>query len=295
MYNKIFEKLKTFLGLSLSLAFLFVLFLFSPKVYAQSESLSLNIRQKISINSPYAKPKDSFSYVMEAVNKDAPLPEGASKTYEFKIKGDSEKQLSIKYQKAGEYEYKIYQKKPDIANVKYDKEVYELYVKVIESYGKLIIREVLIKNSSDHKVSDIVFENIYEIKPDNPNQPDKPDNPDEPDKPDKPDKPDEPDKPDKPDKPDEPDKPGKPDKPDEPDKPDKPEKPDKPDIPNKPSKPDEPNKPGDQITRPEKPGKNEQSKNAKTGVEEYILPLALIVFILSLLLILTRKRKKLIK
>lgn len=96
----------------------------------------------------------------------------------------------------------------------------------------MIIREVLIKNSSDHKVSDIVFENIYEIKPDNPN---------------------------------------------------------------KPSKPEGPNKAGDQITRPEKPGKNEQSKNVKTGVEEYILPLALIVFILSLLLILTRKRKKLIK
>lgn len=96
----------------------------------------------------------------------------------------------------------------------------------------MIIREVLIKNSSDHKVSDIVFENIYEIKPDNPN---------------------------------------------------------------KPSKPEGPNKAGDQITRPEKPGKNEQSKNAKTGVEEYILPLALIVFFASLLLILTRKRKKLIK
>lgn len=96
----------------------------------------------------------------------------------------------------------------------------------------MIIREVLIKNSSDHKVSDIVFENIYEIKPDNPN---------------------------------------------------------------KPSKPEGPNKAGDQITRPEKPGKNEQSKNVKTGVEECILPLALIVFILSLLLILTRKRKKLIK
>lgn len=105
----------------------------------------------------------------------------------------------------------------------------------------MIIREVLIKNSSDHKVSDIVFENIYEIKPDNPNQPDKPDKLDEPDKPDK------------------------------------------------------PNKAGDQITRPEKPGKNEQSKNVKTGVEEYILSLALIVFILSLLLILTRKRNKVMK
>lgn len=128
----------------------------------------------------------------------------------------------------------------------------------------MIIREVLIKNYSDHKFSDIVFDNIYEIKPDNPNQPDKLDNPDKPDKP---------------------------DKPDELDKSDKPEKPDKPDIPNKPNKLDEPNKAGDQITRPEKSGKNAQSKNVKTGVEDYILPLALIVFSASLLLIPTRKRK----
>lgn len=231
MYNKILKKTKTFLGLYLSLTFLFVLFLFQPTAYAQTESLSLNIRQNISINSPYAKPKESFFYVMEALSKDAPLPEKATKSYKFKLKGDSEKNLDIKFHNPGEYEYKIYQEDPKMANVKYDKEVYKLYVKITKSNGSLLKDGVLIRNSSDKKIENISFENIYNIKE---------------------------------------------------------VKEEKPTT----------KKPGVQVI----PGyevvvKNGQirvnkvSKNAKTGVEDYIIPLALIVFIASLLLILTRKRK----
>lgn len=236
MYNKIFEKLKTFLGLYLSLTFLFVLLFFQPTAFAQTESLSINIRQNISINSPYAKPKEIFFYVMEAVNKDAPLPEKATKSYKFKLKGDSEKSIDINFHKPGEYEYKIYQEDPKMANVKYDKEVYKLYVKVIKSNGALKKDGVLIRNSSDKKIENISFENIYNIKE---------------------------------------------------------VKEEKPTT----KKPLVQIIPRNKVV--EKNGQvrvNKVSKrNVKTGVEECILPLALIVFILSLLLILTRKRKKLIK
>lgn len=164
MYNKTFGLMKTFLSLSLSLTFLFVFFFFSPRAYAESISLKLDIKQNISIDSPYAKPKDNFTYFIEATSNDASLPEAGKQAVEFKIKGDSEKELRINYQKPGEYEYKIYQKDPDRKNVIYDIEVYRLYVKVIESDGKMIVKELLIKNSSNHKVSKMIFENIYTKK-----------------------------------------------------------------------------------------------------------------------------------
>lgn len=123
-----------------------------------------------------------------------------------------------------------------MANVKYDKEVYKLYVKIIKSNGSLKKDGVLIRNSSDKKIENISFENIYNIKE---------------------------------------------------------VKKEKPTT----KKPLVQIIPGNKVV--EENGQvrvNKVSKrNVKTGVEEYILPLALVVFIASLLLIITRKRKKLIK
>lgn len=157
MYNKINKKLQSFLAFVLSLVLLFVFLLGYEEVYAQALSDTIVIEQKISINSPYAKPQDSFAYVLESQNQDGSLEKN------FKIKGDGKKYLNINYEKAGEYTYKLYQEKTDIESVSPDTEVYYIYVKIIEANGKLQKDYMMIKNSSGKKVSDLVFNNRYKI------------------------------------------------------------------------------------------------------------------------------------
>ena len=102
MYNKI-RKFKKCTRILAALVFLFAFFLCQPRVYADGLSESIKVSQKISINSPYAKPQDSFTYILEAVSKDNPLPEGASGSYKFSLRGDETKDLSITFTKAGEF------------------------------------------------------------------------------------------------------------------------------------------------------------------------------------------------
>lgn len=197
MYNKISRKLKKCTRILAALVFLFAFFLSNSKAYADDLSESIKVSQKISINSPYAKPQDSFTYILEAVSKDAPLPEGASGSYKFSLRGDETKDLSIKFTKAGEYTYKLYQEKSDIKNVTQDKEVYTIIIRIGEVDGKLVKEVLVIKNSSGKKVENIEFHNIYKIEDKTPGVPEKPGNTDKPEKPDKPDKPHNPEKPNK--------------------------------------------------------------------------------------------------
>lgn len=200
MYNKISRKFKKCTRILAALVFLFAFFLSNPKAYADDLSESIKVSQKISINSPYAKPQDSFTYILEAVSKDNPLPEGASESYKFSLRGDETKDLSITFTKAGEYTYKLYQEKSDIKNVTQDKEVYTIVIRIGEVDGKLVKEMILIKNSSGKKVENIEFHNIYKIEEKTPGVPEKPGNTDKPDKPEKSDKPDKPHNPEKPNK-----------------------------------------------------------------------------------------------
>lgn len=185
MYNKI-RKLKKGTSLLMALVFLFAFFLSNSKAYADDLSEPIRVSQKISINTPYAKPQDSFTYILEAVSKDAPLPEGESGSYKFSLRGDETKDLSITFTKAGEYTYKLYQEKSDIENVTQDKEVYTIIIRIGEVDGKLVKEVLVIKNSSGKKVENIEFHNIYKIEEETPAVPEKPGNTDKPDKPEKP-------------------------------------------------------------------------------------------------------------
>lgn len=185
MYNKI-RKLKKGTSLLMALVFLFAFFLSNSKAYADDLSEQIRVSQKISINTPYAKPQDSFTYILEAVSKDAPLPEGASGSYKFSLRGDETKDLSITFTKAGEYTYKLYQDKSDIKNVTQDKEVYTIIIRIGEVDGKLVKEVLVIKNSSGKKVENIEFHNIYKIEEETPAVPEKPGDTDKPDKPEKP-------------------------------------------------------------------------------------------------------------
>lgn len=200
MYNKI-RKLKKGTSLLMALVFLFAFFLSNSKAYADDLSESIRVSQKISINTPYAKPQDSFTYILESISKDAPLPEGASGSYKFSLRGDETKDLSIIFTKAGEYTYKLYQEKSDIKNVTQDKEVYTIIIRIGEVDGKLVKEVLVIKNSSGKKVENIEYHNIYKIEEKTPGVPEKPGNTDKPDKPDKPEKPEKPEKPQNPEKP----------------------------------------------------------------------------------------------
>ncbi len=164
MYNKISRKLKKCTRILAALVFLFAFFLSNPKAYADDLSESIKVSQKISINSPYAKPQDSFTYILESVSKDAPLPEEASGSYKFSLRGDETKDLSITFTKAGEYTYKLYQEKSDIKNVTQDKEVYTIIIRIGEVDGKLVKEVLVINNSSGKKVENIEFHNIYKIE-----------------------------------------------------------------------------------------------------------------------------------
>lgn len=164
MYNKRSKKLKAFLSFSLTLAFLSVFFLFHAKVYADGINYLFKVEQNISINSPYSKPHDSFDYILEPITKDAPLPEGSSRSYKFTLKSDDEKEININYQKAGEYKYKLYQLKTDIQDVDQDKEIYIIYIKITEKDGQLVQDEVSLVNSSDKKVEEMNFHNKYNIE-----------------------------------------------------------------------------------------------------------------------------------
>lgn len=185
MYNKI-RKFKKGTSLLMALVFLFAFFLSNSKAYADDLSEQIRVSQKISINTPYAKPQDSFTYILEAVSKDAPLPEGASGSYKFSLRGDETKDLSITFTKAGEYTYKLYQDKSDIKNVTQDKEVYTIIIRIGEVDGKLVKEVLVIKNSSGKKVENIEFHNIYKIEEKTPGVPEKPGNTDKPEKPEKP-------------------------------------------------------------------------------------------------------------
>lgn len=185
MYNKI-RKFKKGTSLLMALVFLFAFFLSNSKAYANDLSEQIRVSQKISINTPYAKPQDSFTYILEAVSKDAPLPEGASGSYKFSLRGDETKDLSITFTKAGEYTYKLYQEKSDIENVTQDKEVYTIIIRIGEVDGKLVKEVLVIKNSSGKKVENIEFHNIYKIEEKTPAVPEKPGNTDKPEKPEKP-------------------------------------------------------------------------------------------------------------
>lgn len=157
MHNRISHRLKRFISLVTAFAFLSVFFLHSTKAYAASLSVPINVRQVITINSPYAKPQDSFDYELKAESKDGNLPEGAKDgIYKFSLKGDEEKQINIEYTKPGEYTYQIYQlASKEIKNVSQDKSVYTVVIRIVEKDGALY-KEITIK-SNDKKGEEITI------------------------------------------------------------------------------------------------------------------------------------------
>lgn len=161
---KIVKKFKILVFFCTLLAFVSNFYVHLQKVNAQSlATFSFTVEQNIQINNDYSKPKTNFSYIIEAVTKDAPLPEGAKGIYVFSINSDSYKNISIDYFKTGKYKYKLYSLKDEtIKYVNYDKEVYTLEIEVVKTITDVVVKST-IYDSNYHKVSQIKFTNVYNI------------------------------------------------------------------------------------------------------------------------------------
>lgn len=162
--SKIVKKFKILVLFCTVLAFVSNFYISLHKVNAQSlATFSFTVEQNIQINNDYSKPKTNFSYILEAVTKDAPLPEGAKGIYVFSINSDSYKNISIDYFKTGKYKYKLYSLKDEtIKYVNYDKEVYTLEIEVVNAITGVVVKST-IYDSNYHKVSQIKFTNVYNI------------------------------------------------------------------------------------------------------------------------------------
>lgn len=161
---KIVKKFKILVFFCTLLAFVSNFYVHLQKVNAQSlATFSFTVEQNIQINNDYSKPKTNFSYILEAVTKDAPLPEGAKGIYVFSINSDSYKNISIDYFKTGKYKYKLYSINDEtIKYVNYDKEVYTLEIEVVKTITDVVVKST-IYDSNYHKVSQIKFTNVYNI------------------------------------------------------------------------------------------------------------------------------------
>lgn len=162
--SKIVKKFKILVFFCTVLAFVSNFYVHLQKVNAQSlATFSFTVEQNIQINNDYSKPKTNFSYIIEAVTKDAPLPEGAKGIYVFSINSASYKNISIDYFKTGKYKYKLYSINDEtIKYVNYDKEVYTLEIEVVKTITDVVVKST-IYDSNYHKVSQIKFTNVYNI------------------------------------------------------------------------------------------------------------------------------------
>ena len=107
---------------------------------------------------------ETFEYTLTPDNAGDPLPSGASADkYEFSIIGSSTSELTITYNRVGEY---IYQVKQSVAEEKtgymYDKEVYTIKVYIRNNGDTEFSSEVIIQNSNDEKVEAVLFTDSYQ-------------------------------------------------------------------------------------------------------------------------------------
>lgn len=161
--NKIFKTL----SLCTTLAFLFTFFLKLDILNADCFH-SIKVNQKIEIEDSFIKPKDNFNYVIKAITKDAPLPNGESYVFNFSLKGDEEKTFDINFTKEGDFVYKVYQEKNEnLKNVKIDEKVYTIKVQVVKVQQGVKRKLYTIMDDTGHKCEDIIFINKYNKKPSN--------------------------------------------------------------------------------------------------------------------------------
>lgn len=138
---------------------LFISFLYPASlVFAQENFLEMSVSQEIRVNSPYAKPREAVSYRLEALEQ-APLPDGASGTYDFNIIGDSSYKLRFQDLAKGIYHYKLYQLPPvAFSRLIRDTRSYSIQLEVFQSPDGIVIRPS-VEDDNHHKPESLSFVN----------------------------------------------------------------------------------------------------------------------------------------
>lgn len=145
---------KMFLGLFVTLVGLFI--------YGNVNAATVTVKiPKVVVNAP-AGTSDNYYVTLEAKDQDNPMPGSESKKKTIIVRSNSEGEFgSLTFNEAGYYYYKIYQTKPTLSNIKYDKHVYEYVVQIYTEEGGVLRDSVSLKNgSSSNKLDVITFSNL---------------------------------------------------------------------------------------------------------------------------------------
>ncbi len=164
MYSKQRKKILLFFLLIVCL----MMEVFASGVAYATEQAPLDV--KVAIENAFSKSgtdadiDETFEYTLTPDNTGDPLPSGANADkYEFSIIGSTTAELTMTYNRVGEY---IYQVKQIVAEEKtgytYDEEVYTIKVYIINNGDTEFSSEVIIQNSNNEKVEAAIFTNSYQ-------------------------------------------------------------------------------------------------------------------------------------
>lgn len=143
---------------------LFMFFIFSVSSFASEIECSFVVEQYIKTDTAYSKPKDKFTYVLEPLTKNAPLPNSQKDKFLFSLLGEESVEIKIKGFSSGEYLYKLYQqKRDDLDGCIQDEIVYTILIKTRSINGAVCPYVSLIKDNVGYKHDRIKFINKYNI------------------------------------------------------------------------------------------------------------------------------------
>ena len=132
---------------------------------AESTTVSLPVRQSFTSNVSDAD--DTFSYVLTAITKNAPMPDGSvDGKYTFTLSGSVSQTLRLSAQQQGYYEYTLRQVvSEEKQSYTYDTTTYRIGVSIRDSESADGLTSILVIEKTDGtKTDELRFANAYAKK-----------------------------------------------------------------------------------------------------------------------------------
>ncbi len=130
-------------------------------VLAAGVSAGIPVEQTFTSN--LAGKEGLFTYELEAVTENAPMPEGSKNgRFSFELEGNSEKSLTIYAEGCGTYEYTLCQiVKQAKSGYTYDTSEYLVEITFYINADNQLAASVIILNSKGEKAETASFQNLY--------------------------------------------------------------------------------------------------------------------------------------
>ncbi|MGI6766877.1 MAG: Spy0128 family protein [Lentihominibacter sp.] len=152
--------------MSVILAMILSATVFACPSFAATYNCYIEVAQTIDVKGSYSKPHDEIQYSLEPVSGVMPLPDGTiGASYNFGIRGEAIKVLSIRYDLPGEYIYTLRQLKPDAKGYTHDETIYTVTVVAENTPGGAVARVKTIVDSDGYKRYGIIFQNEFTPSP----------------------------------------------------------------------------------------------------------------------------------